>query len=533
MGRNRARLISLDHRVIGLQYGGTALVFLLLGFALMLLMRWQLAYPGRPLPLIGGLFPDSLAPGGILLPEFYNSLGAMHGSIMIFLGVVPLGVGAFGNYLVPILIGAPDMAFPRLNAASYWTFLAAGLVMLASFFVPGGAPNSGWTSYPPLATIATLGQDFWLVGILLLGVSSTIGSINTIVTIVQLRRPGLGWMQLPFFVWTQLVSALLLLLAFPPLQGAAVLQLMDRLLDTSFFSPAGLIVTGQLHTGAGGGSPVLWQHLFWFLGHPEVYVLLLPALGIVAHILCDETHRPLYGYRSMVGALLALGALSMLVWAHHMFLTDMGPVMSGFFQATTLIISIPSVAILTCLLLHLWGGWRRTSTSMLFALGFLPMFGIGGLTGLPLGMAVADIHLHDTYYVIGHFHMIVAPGVLIALFAGIYHWWPLVTGRPLNHRLGVVHFWGTLLAMLAIFLPMFVQGLAGVSRRLWDAGMTYEHAQSTLFWNKIQTHSAWTLTLMQIPFVWNLIASLRKPRTAAAPDAAAAPAPGSNSAKER
>lgn len=514
------RFFTTDHQAIALRFGLTSLIFLFFGFCLMLLMRWQLAWPGRPIPLIGGLFPDSLAPGGILLPDFYNSLGAMHGSIMIFLGVVPLGTGAFGNFLVPRLIGADTMAFPRLTAWSYWIFLAAGLGFLAGFVVPGGPANSGWTSYPPLATLGTVGQDIWLVGILLLGLSSMLGAVNMIVTIVQLRRPGLGWMELPFFVWAQLVSALLLLLAFPPLQSAAVLQLMDRLADTSFFSPTGLIVAAKQLGGAGGGSPLLWQHLFWFLAHPEVYVLLLPALGIVAEILVAGTGRRLYGYRSIVGATLFLGVMSLIVWAHHMYLTGMGPVMSAFFQATTLIISIPSVVILTCFFLTLKGGRLPMSTSMLFALGFLPMFGIGGLTGLPLGLAVSDIHLHDTYYVIGHFHYIVAPGVLIALFGGIYHWWPLVAGRPLNDRLGKIHFWGTLIGMNGIFLPMFAMGLAGVSRRLWDAGASYEHAQGTIQFNTHMTYSAWLVAVAQIPFLWNV--AMNWPRRSSAMRSAAA-----------
>jgi cytochrome c oxidase subunit 1 len=491
------------HRTLALRFGLTSLLFLLVGFVLMLLIRWQLAWPGRPLPLIGGLFPPSLAPGGIILPEFYNALGAMHGTIMIFLGVVPLGAGAFGNLLVPGMIGASGTAFPRLGAASFWFFLLGGLTAFAGFFVPGGAAQSGWTSYPPLATLATLGQDLWLVAVLLLGLSAMCGAVNMIVTIVQCRRPGLSWNDLPFFVWAQLVTALLLLLAFPPLQSAAILQLVDRLGGTSFFTPAGLIVSGVPHGGAGGGSPLLWQHLFWFLAHPEVYVLLLPALGIVAHILGEATGRPLYGRRTMVGGVLFLGVMSMLVWAHHMFLTGMGPVMSAFFQATTLIVSIPSVILLTCLLLTLRGGFTM-STSTLFALGFLPMFGIGGLTGLPLGLAVGDIYLHDTYYVIGHFHYIVAPGVLIALFGGVYHWWPLLTGRRLNDRLGQVHFWGTLIGMNGIFLPMFAMGLAGVSRRLWDAGAGYEHAASTIRLNVHMTYYAWLVAAAQLPFLWNV-----------------------------
>ena len=348
-----------------------------------------------------------------MLPEFYTQLGAMHGTIMVFLAVVPFAVGAFGNYLVPLMIGAPDMAFPRLNALSYWLYLAGGIVMVTGFFLPGGAANSGWTSYPPLSIFASAGQTAWLFGMFVLILSSLVGSINMIATILQLRAPGLTMMRLPFFVWAQLVTAFLLLLAFPPLQAATVLQLMDRLAGTSFFLPTGLVVSGMPLKVSGGGSPILWQHLFWFLAHPEVYVLILPALGIVAEVIANATRKPLWGYRAMVGASLFIGFMSFLVWAHHMFLTGMGPTMSAFFQVTTMIISVPSVVIVSSLLLSLWGGSIRFTVPALFALAFLPMFGIGGLTGLPLGLAASDIPLHDTYYVVGHFHYIVAPGHVV------------------------------------------------------------------------------------------------------------------------
>jgi cytochrome c oxidase subunit 1 len=501
-----------DHKTIGLQYAITAFAFLLIGFLLMLLMRWQLAWPTAPLPPVMALaVGETNAPGGYMAPEFYNQLVAMHGSVMIFLAVVPLLTGAFGNYLVPLQIGASDMMFPRLNAASYWIYLSAGLLMLASFVVAGGAANSGWTSYPPLAVLATGGQNFWLGGIFLLGVSAMLNSVNIIGTVTQLRAPGLTFMRLPLFVWAQVVAALLLLLAFPSLQAASVLQLMDRLAGTSFFLPSGLVVSGiPLRGPTGGGNPLLWQHLFWFLGHPEVYVLILPAIGIVAEIIANNTRRPLWGYRAMVGSVLFIGVMSLIVWAHHMFLTGMGTRLGAFFQITTMIISIPSVVLVTSLMLSLWGGSIRFNVPMLFALAFLPMFGIGGLSGLPLGLAASDVILHDTWYVVGHFHFLVAPGTLFAIFAGIYYWFPKVTGRRLNHMLGVVHFWGSLVAMAAIFLPMFTLGLRGVNRRLYDAGMQYAHAQGTL---GIQTHMTWAavaLGLFQLPFLINLALSWRR-----------------------
>jgi len=500
---------STDHKIIGLQYGFTALLWLLFGFILMMIMRYQLAYPETPIPIVGAL----LGEGGIMPPEMYNSLGAMHGTIMIFLGVVPLAFGAFGNYFVPLQIGAIDMAFPKLNAASYWMYFVGSVIMVTGFFVPGGAANSGWTSYPPLSNIATTGQTVWLIGMVFLITSSLLGSINILVTVIQLRAEGMNWMRLPIFVWVQFITAFLLLLAFPPLEAASVLQLMDRLVGTSFFMPSGLVVSGVVLPNTGGGSPLLWQHLFWFLAHPEVYVLILPAFGIVVEVIANNTRRPIWGYKSIVYAGIFLGFMSFIVWAHHMFITGMGTTMSSFFQTTTMIISIPSVVILTALFMSLWGGSIRYNTPMLFALGFLPMFGIGGLTGLPLGLAAADIYLHDTYYVIGHFHYVVAPGTIFALFAGIYYWFPKMTGKRMNETLGKLHFFFSLIFMNGVFLPMMAQGLAGVSRRLWDGGEMYAHAAGVLYLNEVMSVSAWLLGMTQIFFIVNMIISLLSKKT--------------------
>jgi cytochrome c oxidase subunit 1 len=511
LGFWRKYVFSQDHKVIGIQYAITGLLFLLFGFGLMMLMRWQLAYPGRPIPLIGNLLSASLATAGVMLPEGYNQLGAMHGTIMVFLGVVPLAVGGFGNFVMPLQIGAPDMAFPKLNMMSYWVYFVGGVIMLASFFMPNGAARSGWTSYPPLSVVELGGQTWWLFGMVCLITSSLLGSVNFIVTIVQLRAKGLSWMRLPFFVWAQFVTAFLLLLAFPPLEAAGVLQLMDRLAGTSFFLPSGLVVGGQVVNVAGGGNPLLWQHLFWFLAHPEVYVLILPAMGIVSEVIANNTRKPLWGYRALVYSIIFLGFMSFIVWAHHMFMTGMGTVMNSFFQVTTMIISIPSVVILTALLLSLWGASIRFTTPMLFALAFLPMFGIGGLTGLPLGLAPPDIHLHDTYYVIGHFHYVVAPGTIFALFAGIYYWFPKATGRRMNDLLGRIHFWGSFVCINIVFMPMFIQGLAGMNRRLYDGGTQYAHNQGLpLELNVWIGMAAWTLGLFQIPFIFNFFWSIWK-----------------------
>jgi len=521
-------VFSTDHKVIGIQYGITGLLFLLFGFLLMLLMRWQLAHPGTPIPIVGAILASipviqDQFPGGVLSQDGYNSMGAMHGTIMVFFGIVPVAFAAFGNYVVPLQIGAPDMTFPKINMASYWCFFISCVVMMVSFFVPGGAAKSGWTSYPPLAGIADMGgnihpffngQTLWLTGMVFNITASLLGSVNFTATIIQLRAPGMTWMRLPFFVWAQFITAFLLLLAFPPLEAAGVMQLMDRAFGSSFFMPTGLVVNQQLTGWVGGGSPILWQHLFWFLAHPEVYVLILPGIGMVAEIIANNTRKPLYGYKAMVGAIFVLAFLSFIVWAHHMYMTGMGAKVSAFFQTTTIIISIPSVILITALLLSLWGGSIRFTMPMMFATAFLPMFGIGGLTGIPLAFNAVDLYLHDTYYIIGHFHYVVAPGTIFAIFAGVYYWFPKATGRMMNDFLGRLHFWGSLITINGVFFPMFLQGMAGVHRRWYDGGgasveqLTYELARPVLHWNKFMSYAAFLLALAQLPFIINFVWSI-------------------------
>ena len=547
----RKYVFSCDHKIIGYQYGITALIFLFIGFYLMMVMRWSIASPEKPLPGFLAMFLNDawLSEEGRVTGDLYNMFGAMHGTIMVFLGIVPLAFGAFGNFVTPLQIGAPDMAFPRLNMASYWCYLLGGIVMFASFFIPSGAAEAGWTMYSPMATTAQLdepnlwytGQTFWLLGMVLLITSSLLGAVNFITTIINLRCRGMTWMRLPFFVWAMLVTGFLLLLAFPPLEVAAIMQLMDRLAGASFFIPTGLNFTGAGSVDAGlldvsgGGSPLLYQHLFWFLAHPEVYVLILPAIAIVGEIIPPNIRKPMWGYKSMVYAVMVLGFLAFIVWAHHMYLTGMGNVVSTFFQATTVIISIPSVILLTCLFISLWGGSIRFTVPMLWALAFLPMFGFGGLTGLPLAFNFIDLHLHDTYYVIGHFHYIVAPGTIFGLFAGIYYWFPKATGRMMNSFLGHLHFWPSFVAMNGIFLPMMLQGMGGFHRRWYDGGVNYEQIASQIIFeqnsifakflslfpgipsgqaielihlNHVMTFSVWILLAAQFPFIFNFLSSI-------------------------
>ena len=489
-------MFSTNHKDIGTMYLIFGAFSGVLGSCFSLLIRMELAQPGNQ--ILGGNH------------QLYNVLITAHAFLMIFFMVMPALIGGYGNWFVPIMLGAPDMAFPRLNNISFWLLPPSLLLLLSSALVEVGA-GTGWTVYPPLSHITSHSGgavDLAIFSLHLSGASSILGAINFITTIFNMRGPGLLMHRLPLFVWSVLITAFLLLLSLPVLAGAITMLLTDRNFSTSFFDPSG------------GGDPILYQHLFWFLGHPEVYVLLLPAIACVAEIIPVNTRKPLWGYKPMVWSIVILGFLSFIVWAHHMYLTGMGPVISTWFQTTTVLISVPSVILLTSMIVSLWGGSIRFNVPMLWAVAFLPMFGIGGLTGLPLAFNLVDLHLHDTYYVIGHFHYVVAPGILFGLFAGIYHWYPKITGRHMDTFLGHLHFWPSLVFMNVLFFPMLVQGMAGFHRRWYNGGDAYlsKAADSEnifgntvaewIHLNPIMTFGAFMLALAQIPFFINFWLSI-------------------------
>ena len=502
-----------DHKMIAKQFLITGMFMAVVGMLMSAIFRVQLANPGES-SILYNLLPGAwLNDAGVLNPDKYLALVTMHGTILVF-WVLTAGLsGTFANFLIPLQIGARDMASGFLNMLSYWFFFIATVVLMSSLFVESGPASGGWTIYPPLSALpqaiagSGTGMTLWLISITLFVVGSLLGGLNYIVTILNLRTIGMTMKRLPLTVWALLITAILGVLSFPVLLSCGLLLIFDRSFGTSFYL-SDIIINGEvLHNE--GGSPILFEHLFWFLGHPEVYIILLPALGIVSEVIAVNSRKPIFGYKAMVGALLLIAFLSFIVWGHHMFMTGMGSTISAFFQTTTMIISVPSVVILTAMFISLWGASIRYNSAMLFALGFLPMFGIGGLTGLPLGIAASDIHLHDTYYVIGHFHYVVAPGTIFALFAGVYYWFPKMTGKTLNETLGKIHFWLSMIFINGIFMPMFVQGLAGASRRLWDGGASYAHATDTLWLNEVMSASAWLLGLAQIPFIYNLIKSMK------------------------
>ena len=506
-------VFSQDHKTIGLQYLFTSLFFMVVGGLLAMMMRWQLAWPGKPLPL-GAHLPDTMAPGGVMLPEFYNTLFTMHGTIMIFFVVIALLIGAFGNFVVPLQIGARDMAFPFLNMISYWVFFVSGVVAVISFFVPGGAAAAGWTSYAPLSAIQPVGQTYWIISVIILGASSLMGAVNYITTIINLRAKGMSFFRLPMTTWAVFITAIIVLLATPVLTGAVILLLLDRTLSTSFFLPAGMIVDGT-PLAHSGGYAVLWQHLFWFYSHPAVYIMILPAMGMVSDILSAFSRKPLFGYRSMVYAIIAIALLGFLVWAHHMFVSGMNPTLGTTFMLSTMVIAVPSAIKTFNWLGTLWRGSIRFTAAMLNAIAFVSMFVIGGLTGIFAASTPVDIYLHDTYFIVGHLHYVLFGGSLFGIFAGIYYWYPKMFGRMMNERLGQLHFVLTFIAYNCVFFPMFILGIGGMQRRIYDPTQ-YALLRPMQPINVFITISAFVLFAAQMVFVINFIGSWIKGKQAPA-----------------
>ncbi|MGE3538016.1 MAG: cbb3-type cytochrome c oxidase subunit I [Candidatus Tectimicrobiota bacterium] len=500
----RKYIFSTDHKVIGKQYLAIALAWAILGGLTALMIRWQLAWPGTPFPGTG-LLSDEFWDGeswlakslayGIIESGFYNKLFTMHGTIMVFFVAMPMLLGAFGNFLVPLMIGARDMAFPRLNMMSVWTLAVASVILLVSFFVPGGAANAGWTSYPPLSAISAYsevdwGQNLWLIAIAIEFASFLMGGVNILTTTMNLRAPGMTYWRMPIIVWFQMIVALLFMFSVGPLIAGAVMLLLDRLVGTGFYAPAM------------GGEPLLWQHLFWFFGHPEVYVVMLPGLGLALEIFPVFCRKPLYAYRVLIWATIGAGVLSFIVWAHHMYLSGMDPRLVMPFSVTTILISVPFAVMMFAMIATLWGGSITFPAPMLFALGVLFVFLLGGLTGLFLGSAPVDIYLHDTYFVVGHFHYTFFSSVFFGGFAGIYFWFPKMYGRMMNETLGKIHFWLTFVTFNAVFFVMHFVGLGGMMRRIGDPTL-YKYLEPVQPLNIFISVCAIGLILGQVVFVLN------------------------------
>jgi cytochrome c oxidase subunit 1 len=494
----RKYIFSTDHKIIGIQFLLMSLIFLLLGGVLAMVMRWQLGFPGRAMPG-GGVLPETMAPGGVVLPEFYNSLVTMHGTFMVFFAIMPLLVGVFGNYLIPLKIGAPDMAFPRINMASFWIAVPAGILMLAGFFVEGGHAAAGWTAYAPLSADPELsgvstGQVLWCISLIVLGLSSILGSFNYITTVINMRAPGMNWFRLPLSIWALFVTAILVLLAMPILSGAIIMLLFDQTLGTHFFLPPE------------GGQPLLWQHLFWFFGHPEVYILILPAMGFVSDIIANGSRKPIFGYTSMVIAILAIGVLGWGVWGHHMFMSGMNPMLGTGFMISTLLISVPSAIKVFNWLGTMWRGSLHFHVPMLHAIAFVAMFTIGGLSGVFMATTPVDIYIHDTYFIVAHLHYVLFGGSLFAIFAAVVYWYPKMFGRLMNPFWGQVHFALTFVFYNLVFFPMHQLGLGGHMRRIYDPTQ-YEFLRPLQSLNQFITIFAFLLFAAQLIFLVNFIVS--------------------------
>jgi cytochrome c oxidase subunit 1 len=503
-------VFSRDHKVIGIQFLISSLIWFLIGGLLAAAMRWQLAWPWSDVPILGSwLFASE---GGQISPEYYTMLVTMHGTVMVFFVVIPILAGAFGNYLIPLMIGADDMAFPTLNMFSYWFMWPAFGCLMLAFTAPGFGPAAGWTSYPPLAVLeeaapgSGLAQTLWLMGLTFVGISSMMGSINYITTIVQMRAPGMTFFRLPMTIWAMLITAILQAFALPVLTAAVLMQIADRLLGTCFFIPEGLMVA-DAPAKSGGGQVLLWQHLFWFYSHPAVYIMLLPAMGMASDILSTMARKPLFGYRPMVYSMLAIAALGFIVWGHHMFVSGMQPLVGAAFMLSTILIALPSGIKTFNWLATLWGGRLQLTTGMLFCIGFVAMFVIGGLSGVLMAVAPVTIFIHDTYYIVAHFHYVLFGGTSLIVIGAIYHWYPKMFGRLMSERLGKVHFFTTFVLMNCVFFPMHFLGAQGLPRRYADFthSGSFAHLQPI---NEFITYSAFALVAVQVVFVLNFFGSL-------------------------
>lgn len=507
-------IFSQDAKIIGIQYLITAFLMGFFAMVLSWLMRVQLGWPGKQFPWLERLMPNAME-GGIMKPEFYIALVTIHGTIMVFFFITAALVGGFSNILIPLQIGARDMAFPFVNMLSYWVFLASCIVLIASFFVPGGPAGGGWTMYPPLSSVKEAlpgsgwGTTLWLLSMALFIVSTTMGSLNYITTVLNLRTKGMTMGRLPLTVWALFVAAIIGLLSFPVLFAGAVMLLLDRHLGTSFFTP--YIIVAEQHIPREGGFPLLWQHLFWFLGHPEVYIAILPAMGITSEVISTNARKPIFGYKMMIASICAIGFLSFIVWGHHMFVSGMNPWLGTAFMATTLIIAVPSAIKTFNWLATLWGGNIRFTTAMLFAIGFVSTFVSGGLTGLFLGNPPVDIQLHDTYFVVAHFHMVMGTAAAFGIFAGTYHWFPKMFGRMMNEKLGKLHFFLTFIGVYLVFFPMHFLGFMGIPRRYYafDQFQSFAAAAGGSI-NLLISVVAIAVGLAQLIFVLNFVWSAFK-----------------------
>lgn len=464
-------VFSQDHKMISKQFLITAMVMATVGMMMSIFFRLQLGWPGESFGILE-TFLGKWAEGGVLDPNMYLALVTIHGTIMVFMVLTGGLSGTFANLLIPLQIGARDMASGFLNMLSFWFFAASSVVMLASLFVETGPASAGWTIYPPLSALpqaipgSGMGMTLWLVSITLFIISSLLGGLNYIVTIINLRTKGMGMGRLPLTVWALLITAILGVLSFPVLLSAALLLVFDRSFGTSFYL-SDIFISGQAleHTG---GSPILFQHLFWFLGHPEVYIIIMPAFGISSEVISTMSRKPIFGYKAMVGSMLAIAFLSFIVWGHHMFITGMNPFLGSVFTFTTLLVAIPSAVKVFNYLTTLWKGNIVYSPALLFAIGMVSTFITGGLTGIILGDSALDINVHDTYFVVAHFHIVMGASAILAMFAGVYHWFPKMYGKMMNKKLGYTHFWLTIVSIYGVFFPMHFLGLAGIPRRYYD-----------------------------------------------------------------